>query len=81
MFEKHGIAIIGFWVPADEKLSQNTLIYLLAYPNEKAMTTMWRDFQNDPDWKKAKADSEVDGVLVSKVESTPMTPTEFSPIK
>ena len=81
IFEKHGITLIGYWVPTDEKLSQNTLIYILAYPSKEAQAKAWKDFVDDPDWKKAKAESEKDGVLVNKVESTFMTPTDFSAIK
>src|SRR5579871_3187496 len=51
LFIKHGIHIIGFWVPTDEKLSQNTLIYILAYPSKEARETSWKEFENDPDWK------------------------------
>ena len=81
IFEKHGITLIGYWVPTDEKLSQNTLIYILAYPSKEAQAKAWKDFLDDPEWKKAKAESEKDGGLVSKVESTFMTPTDFSAIK
>jgi hypothetical protein len=81
LFEKHGMTMIGYWVPTDEKLSQNTLIYILAYPSKEAQAKAWKDFQDDPEWIKAKAESEKNGVLVSKVESTFMTPTDFSAIK
>ena len=81
LFAKHGMTIIGFWVPTDEKLSQNTLIYILAYPSLAAREKDWKEFNADPDWDKAKADSERDGALVSHVDSTYMTPTDFSPIK
>ena len=30
----------------------------------------WQEFREDPDWKKVKADSEKEGVLVNKVDST-----------
>ena len=41
----------------------------------------WKAFRDDPDWKKAKDASEKDGVLVQKVESVFMNPTDYSPIK
>ncbi|HWE01302.1 MAG TPA: NIPSNAP family protein [Tepidisphaeraceae bacterium] len=81
LFEKHGITLIGYWVPTDEKLSHNTLIYILAYPSKEARETAWKDFMSDPEWIKAKADSEKDGTLVTHVDSTYMTPTDFSAIK
>ena len=34
LFKKHGMEVVGFWGPTDkEKGSENTLIYVLAYPN------------------------------------------------
>ena len=78
LFIKHGIDLVGYWEPVDQK---DTLIYILAYPNKEARDTSWKAFQSDPDWIKAKADSEKDGVLVNKVDQVFMTPTDYSPIK
>ena len=33
---QHGIANIGYWVPADEPLKSNTLIYLVAHKDRAA---------------------------------------------
>jgi hypothetical protein len=81
LFVKHGMELIGYWVPLDEPRSKNTLVYILAYPSRDAAKKAWADFQADPDWQKAKADSEKDGKLVTKVESTFMSPTDYSPMK
>jgi hypothetical protein len=84
LFKKHGMTIIGFWVPQDEKDGKsNTLIYLLAYPSREAAAKSWAAFGADPEWQKAKAESEKDGVLVSRegVKSVYLDPTDYSPIK
>lgn len=83
LFIKHGMQIVGYWVPTDGEHSKDTLIYILAYPSRDAAKESWKAFQGDPDWKKAKADSEKDGPLLIKngVESVFMSPTDFSPIK
>jgi hypothetical protein len=81
MFKKHGMEIIGFWTPAEGPKSKNTLIYILAYPSHEARDKSWKEFEADPEWQKAKADSEKDGKIVIHVESTFMTPTDYSPIK
>ena len=81
LFQKHGIEMVGYWVPTDPERSKDTLIYVLAYPDKEARDKAWKDFQDDPEWKKAKADSEKDGVLVKKVDQVFMTPTDYSPIK
>jgi len=78
LFVKHGMDLVGYWEPVDQK---DTLIYILGYPNKEARDTSWKAFQSDPDWVKAKAESEKDGVLVNKVDQVFMTPTDYSPIK
>lgn len=81
LFEKHGMTIIGFWQPTDPKEAERKLIYILAYPNKAAADRSWKGFKDDPDWQKAKVASEVNGVLVEKVDSVYMNPTDYSPIK
>lgn len=83
LFEKHGMTIIGFWTPADapKEKEADKLIYILAYPSREAAKKSWEAFQNDPEWKKAKDESEKDGKLVDKVDSVYMNPTDYSPIK
>ena len=81
LFRKHGMEIIGFWTPTEGPKSQNTLIYILAYPSKEAADKAWKAFREDPDWIKAKDASEKDGPLVKKVDSTYLKPTDFSPMK
>jgi hypothetical protein len=81
LFQKHGIELVGFWTPTQGEEAKNTLIYIIAFPNAEAQKKSWQAFMNDPEWKKAKAESEKDGVLVKKVESKFMQATDYSPIK
>jgi hypothetical protein len=78
LFKKHGMEVIGFWT--DEKRPE-VLIYILAFPSKDAADKSWKEFLEDPDWIKAKADSEKDGALTTKIERVFMNPTEYSPIK
>lgn len=81
LFKKHGMTNIGYWSPKDAPLSQNTLVYILAYPSREAANKSWEEFKNDADWKKVKQESEVNGELVKKVDSIYMDPTDYSPMK
>jgi len=81
IFKKHGMENIGYWVPQDPVLSKNTLIYILKHPGRAEAEKHWTDFQNDPEWKKVAADSEVSGKLVLKVERIWLDPTDFSALK
>jgi hypothetical protein len=81
LFKNHGITIIGFWSPTKEGDADKLLYYMLAYPSQEAADKSWKAFRADPDWIKAKAASEKDGTLVSKIESVYMNPTDYSPMK
>jgi hypothetical protein len=81
IFEKHGLKNVGYWVPQEAPLKQNTLIYILAHPSRDAAAKNWEAFRNDPAWQKARAESEAKGPLVSRVESIFLEATDYSPMK
>ncbi len=81
LFKKHGIEVVGFWTPVEGEQAKNTLVYMVAFPSLEAQKKAWDDFKADPEWQKAKADSEVDGVLVKHVDSKNLTATDYSPIR
>jgi len=82
LFAKHGMTIVGFWVPNDkDKGADNTLVYVLAYPSPAAREKAWDEFRKDPVWIAARDASEVNGKLVDKVEWVMLTATDYSPMK
>ena len=81
IFNKHNMTSIGYWVPEDAPDSQNTLIYVLAHQSREDAKKNWADFQADPEWQKVNTESQINGRIVSKVESTFMDPLDFSQIK
>jgi len=81
LFVKHGMTLIGYWSPIDTKEAERKLIYILAYPSKEAADKSWQAFRTDSAWLKAKGESEKDGVLVEKVDSIFLNPTDYSPIK
>lgn len=81
LFEKHGMANIGYWVPQDEPRSKNTLVYIVSHASRDAAKKSWDAFRADPDWVKARDESEKSGKIVAKVESVFLSPTDYSKIK
>ena len=81
MFKKHGMELVGFWTPTEGDEAKDTLIYIVAFPNVEAQKKAWQAFWDDPEWKKVKADSEKDGVLVKEIKSTNLKATDYSPIR
>lgn len=78
LFAKHGMTNIGYFVPVPNPDSK--IIFLLAYPNRTARDTSWAALVTDPDWMRARTESEANGQLVDKIEEQFLTPTDYSPV-
>ncbi|MBI3865655.1 MAG: NIPSNAP family protein [Planctomycetia bacterium] len=80
LFEKHGMKNVMYWIPTDEKLKDNTLIYVVSHANMDAAKKSWSEFISDPEWKAVAAESEKDGKILSKrPDSVYMTLADYSP--
>ncbi len=77
LFEKHGIANIGYWVPIEN--ADNKLVYVIATPSREEHAKRWKEFGADPDWQTARKASEENGKMLTKVESVFLNATDFSP--
>ena len=77
---KYGMTQVAHWVKEGaEPDGSNILVYILAYPNRAARDASWAAFRADPEWQAAATASELNGKLLSKVESMYMTMTDYSP--
>jgi hypothetical protein len=81
LFKKHGMTNVAYWRPMDDPLKKDTLIYVIKHPSKEAAAKSWDAFRKDPEWLKAKADSEKNGLLTAKVTSVFMEVTDYSPMK
>ena len=79
LFEKHGIKAVGFWEAVIG--ATNVLYYMLAWENMTHREKAWNSFQSDPEWIKARQDSEKNGPLVERILNTLLKPTPYSPLK
>ncbi len=83
LFHRAGMNSVGYWVPDDPELSQNTMIYMLAHDSREAAADSWKMFGADPDWQTMRAESEADGRILIRggVQSVFLNPTDFSPAR
>ena len=81
LFHKHGMTSVGYWIPDDEKLSENTLVYMIAHDDREAAAQSWTDFGADPVWTEMWEKSLEDGPIVTGVSIQFLDPTAFSPIQ
>ena len=81
IFKKHGMENVIYLAPQDAPLKDSTLIYIISHANREQAKKNWAEFGADPEWQKAKAESEAAGRIVAKAESVFLSPTDYSPIK
>ena len=74
LFQRHGLKVVNFWLDAEGK---EALYYVMEFKDEDEKARLWQAFTSDPEWIKAKADSEVDGKLVAQVISNTMKTAPF----
>ena len=63
-------------------IGQNSqrLYYLLEWENLAERERKWGAFMADPDWLKARAQTEKDGPIVAKVVNEILSPTPYSKV-
>jgi hypothetical protein len=80
LWEKHGIKQAGFWTTLIGESNQD-LHYLLEWQSLAERETKWNAFQSDPEWLKARAETERDGQIVETLSSRILVPTAFSSVR
>tara|TARA_R110002096_G_scaffold44229_13_gene118975 strand:- start:2245 stop:2997 length:753 start_codon:yes stop_codon:yes gene_type:complete len=84
LFEKHGITNLAYFHLADgQEGSDTTLLYFISSESKEARDASFKNFSEDPAWKKARDESQLEGSLLIKkgVQSTNMKPTDYSPVR
>ncbi len=80
IFERHGIKNIGYWTASVGDYNDR-LIYLLAFEDAGHRDRAFAAFAQDPEWLKVKAESEVNGPLVTRLSNSLLSPTDYSPLQ
>ena len=78
-WEKHGIKVVGFWEAVVG--GSNEIHYILQWENMADRERKWETFQSDREWLAARAKSEENGALVSRITNSFWRPTYYSPLK
>ena len=81
IFRKHGMESVIYLAPQDAPMKDNTLVYVITHASRDQAKKNWADFQADPEWTKVSAESQVNGRIVSKVDSVFADATDYSPMK
>ncbi len=77
LFEKHGMTNVGYWTPLDNPGEK--LYYVVSHPSREAAKLAWASFIADTTWQRVAKASEMNGPIISKIESIFLKTTDFSP--
>jgi hypothetical protein len=80
LWEKHGIRQVGFWTDMIGD-SNNKLTYMLQWESLAERERKWQAFVLDPEWFSAKAETEKNGQLITRIENSILAPTAYSKLK
>lgn len=80
LWDKHGFRQAGFWTVVIGPSNQ-ALYYLLEWESLAEREQRWAAFEADPQWHRKKAESEVDGPIVARIENVILKPTAYSAVK
>ena len=80
IWQRLGIRQAGFWTTLIGESNQN-LYYLLEWQDLAEREQKWTAFVQDPEWLKARAETEKDGQIVAKVTNTMLAPTPYSSVR
>ncbi|MGE4249326.1 MAG: NIPSNAP family protein [Parvibaculaceae bacterium] len=76
LFKRHDIDVVGLW---HTYVGDRALHYILRWRSLEHMEKAWAAFDADPEWQKAKAESERDGQLTRTVANEIWTRAPYSP--
>ncbi len=80
LFERHGIKGIGYWTASVGDYTDR-LTYIVEWEDANTRDRAWEAFRNDPDWARAREESEGDGPIVKRIFTKMLTPTDYSPLQ
>jgi heme-degrading monooxygenase HmoA len=77
IWERMGIRQVGFWTTVIGP-SHLEFVYMLVWNSLAEREEKWNAFAQDPEWRQALAESELDGIIVGSAANTILNPTSFS---
>jgi len=81
---KHGMNVVGYWVPNENAAWNDTFIYLVAHPSREDAKKNWHDLHADPafpPYREAAIPMIQKAGEEFKVDEVYMRPTDYSALK
>ena len=83
MFERAGMTNVGYWNAVTGDDTDDTFIYMLAYPSREARDAMWRELGTYEDFQELIVAVERDDArkLVDTIDARVLEPTSYSALQ
>jgi hypothetical protein len=83
MFERAGMTNVGYWNAVTGDDTDDTFIYMLAYPSREARDAMWRELGTYADFQELIVAVERDDArkLVDTIDARILEPTSYSALQ
>ena len=83
MFEQAGITNVGYWTAVTGDDTDDTFIYMLAYPSREARDEMWSVLGENPEFQRliVAAERSPERKLVDTIDARMLVPTEYSALR
>jgi hypothetical protein len=84
LMAKHGINVVGFWIPNDSAEWQDTFVYVVDFPSRVEAEKRWKELLSDPESRSYVEAAKpilknINGEY--RVDEVYMRPTDFSALK
>jgi len=77
---RHGLNVIGYWIPQGQAAWSDTFVYLIAHASRADADKHWSAFHADPEFLNYVRAEETEP-LIQSVETVYMSPTDYSRLK
>ena len=83
MFEQAGMTNVGHWTAVTGDDTEDTFIYMLAYPSREARDEMWGSLGENPEFQRliVSAERSEERKLVETIDARLLVPTEYSQLR
>lgn len=80
LITKHGMKTLAYWLPRDGN-PKYALVYLMEHESQASAERNWAAFSADPEWKRVKTESELDGPITASMDCFYMDQIDLAGIR
>jgi hypothetical protein len=77
---KHGLDVLGYWVPFGDPAWNDTFIYMVSHASREEADKNWGAFHADPEFQKYVKAEDAEH-LIESVDTVYLQPTDYSELK